>query len=103
MLEFLRGHARASPGHARASPRKLRLFAVACARRLGERNHPLARHAVDVAERFAEGEASADELRAARLACKHADASAAWYAAVSQPEIAARNAALSARAVSPDE
>jgi hypothetical protein len=94
MLAFLRR---------KASPRKLRLFAVACARRLGEHNHPLARHAVDVAERFADGEASAEELRAARLACKHADESAAWYAAISQPEIAARNAALSARGVSPHE
>jgi hypothetical protein len=96
MLEFLRGIER-------ASARKLRLFAVACARRLGERNHPLARAAVDVAERFADGQASAEELRAARLACTHADESAAWYAAISQPAIAARNAALSARAVSPGE
>lgn len=96
MLEYLRGGER-------ANARQLRLFAVACARRLGERNHPLARAAVDVAERFADGQASAEELRAARLACKHAGASAAWYAAISQPEIAARNAALSARSVSPDE
>jgi hypothetical protein len=96
MLEHLRGVER-------ASDRKLRLFAVACARRLGERNHPLARLAVDVAERFADGQASAAELRAARRACTHADESAAWYAAISQPAIAARNAALSARAASPGE
>jgi hypothetical protein len=96
MLEYLRGSER-------ASARQLRLFAVACARRLGERNHPLARAAVDVAERFANGQASAEELRAARLACTHAGDNAAWYAAISQPEIAARNAALSARAASPDE
>lgn len=96
MLEFLQAHER-------ASARKLRLFAVACARRLGERNHPLARAAVDVAELFADGRATAEAMRAARLACKHADESAAWYAAITRPEIAARNAALSARAGSPDE
>jgi hypothetical protein len=54
MLEFLQG---------RASDRKLRLFAVACCRRVV---HLLKddrfRHAIDVTERFADRNASADEL-----------------------------------------
>jgi hypothetical protein len=50
------------------SPRKLRLFAVACARRVFARLSPLLNSggiAVAVAERFAEGDADADELRRA--------------------------------------
>src|SRR5262245_8668036 len=89
MLEFLRG---------RASGRKLRLFAVACSRRAWGRLDDLGRAAVDVAEAYADGDAGPDVLRAARLACKSAGGSAAWYAAASDPAVAARTAALSGQA-----
>jgi hypothetical protein len=91
MLEFLLGSGN-------PSERKLRLFAVACSRRQWDRIDPLGRNAVDVAERFAEGFASPEEMRAARLACQGAGGQAAWYAAASNPAIAARNAARSAQA-----
>jgi hypothetical protein len=56
MLEFIRGQ---------ASDRKLRLFALACCRRiwdwLGERS----RHAIEVMERYLEGRASDEDLRLA--------------------------------------
>lgn len=91
MLEFLR--CRGKPNE-----RKLRLFAVACSRRMGNWIDALGRHAVDVAERFADGFATPEELRAARLACQGAGGEAAWYAAASNPAIAARNAARSAQA-----
>jgi hypothetical protein len=91
MLEFLHGRPV-------VSARKLRLFAVACSRRVWERIEPLGQAALEVAEAFADGAADADVLRAARLACKSAGASASWYAAASSPAVAARNAALSAQA-----
>lgn len=58
MLEFLRN---------RSSGRKLRLFAVACCRHLllSVRVDPKDLHAVDVAERYADGESSSAELEAA--------------------------------------
>jgi hypothetical protein len=90
MLEFLRRSGR-------SSARKLRLFAVACSRRLGAWIDPLGRHAVDVAENFADGLAGAEEMRAARLLCQGAGGGAAWYAAATRPAIAARNAARSAQ------
>jgi len=88
MLEFLRG---------KASDRKLRLFAVACSRRLWACIDALGRTAVEVAESFADGLAGPDEMRAARLACQGEGGQAAWYAAATNPAIAARNAARSAQ------
>src|SRR5205814_5770850 len=55
MLEFLRG---------KASDRKLRLFAVACCRRVTNlMTYEAIRKAVEVAEQFAEGQASWQDLR----------------------------------------
>jgi hypothetical protein len=90
MLEFLQKSGR-------GSNRKLRLFAVACARRVWEWIDGPGRAAVDSAERFADGLAGPEELRAARLACQGAGGQAAWYAAATNPTIAARNAARSAQ------
>ena len=91
MLEFLR-----QTGS--MCPRKARLFAVACSRRIWALIDPLGRAAVDMAESFADGRAGPEELRAARLACQGAGGQAAWYAAATNPAIAARNAARSAQA-----
>jgi len=63
MLEFLSG---------RASDRKLRLFAVACVRRVSQLLVPEAVQALEVAERVAEGLADAAERRRAREAAFHA-------------------------------
>lgn len=88
MLEFLRG---------KASDRKLRLFAVACSRRVWSVIDSLGQAAVDVAEAYADGLAGPDEMRAARLACQGAGGQASWYASATKPEVAARNAARSAQ------
>jgi hypothetical protein len=80
-----------------ASKRKLRLFAVACSRRMWDWVDSLGRSAAEIAERFADGLASPEELRVARPACQGAGGQAAWYAAASNPAIAARNAARSAQ------
>jgi hypothetical protein len=73
MLGFLAG---------RASERKLRLFACACVRRawrlLEDRR---GRHAVEVAERYADGQATGEEMAAARAAVRTA-AEDAWAAAL---------------------
>jgi hypothetical protein len=89
MLVFLRD---------RVSDRKLRLFAVACSRRIWSFIDDLGRAAVEAAEKFTDGELGPDELRAARLACKGTGSQASWYAAATNPEVAARNAARSAQA-----
>jgi hypothetical protein len=96
MLSFLRDRG--------AGERKLRLFAVACSRRAWPAIDDLGRAAVEVAECFADGHADAQQLRAARLACRGTGGKSSWYAAVSDPAVAARNAALSVLdgAASPD-
>jgi hypothetical protein len=81
-----------------ASKRKLRRFAVACSRRVWDWIDALGRSAVEVAENFADGIVGFEELRAARLACQGAGGQAAWYAAATNPAIAARIAARSAQA-----
>jgi hypothetical protein len=89
MLAFL--------GSSPENARQLRLFAAACSRRAWERIDAFGRAAVLVAESFADGLLGPQELRAARLACKGAGGQAAWYAAATNPAIAARNAARSAQ------
>jgi hypothetical protein len=79
------------------SERKLRLFAVACSRRVWDLIDAPGRAAVEMAENFADAFASQEEMRAARLACQGAGGQSAWYAAASNPAIAARNAARSAQ------
>ena len=91
---------RAEPQH----DREWRLFAAWCARQvLTTKSDPRSRAAVDFAERFAAGEASAEELSAARSAAESAAwsaaesaESAAWSAAESAAWSAARSAAWSA-------
>jgi hypothetical protein len=79
--------------------RTLRLFAVWCARQalaLVDDPDPLSVAACDVAERYANGEATAEELSAAGGAAWYAAREAAGYAAREAAGSAAGEAALSA-------
>ena len=83
--------------------RTLRLFAVWCARevlKLVENPDPRSINACDVAERFANGEATKEELAAAKAAAKAAArdsaCAAVWNAAWSIASAAARTAAMAA-------
>src|SRR5262245_27259254 len=94
MLDFLRG---------RASRRKLRLFAVACCRRVWQRiADERSRRAGEVAERGADGQVTEGELEAARDAARDvadgtaADAAMAAWGAVSDAVVGVRAAARTA-------
>lgn len=79
--------------------RTLRLFAAWCARgalALVGNPDPRSVAACDVAERFANGEATVDELAAARAAARDAARDAAWAAAWDAARAAARAAAWAA-------
>ncbi len=74
--------------------REIRLFAVACARRV-EHLHPICKPTIDVAERYANGEATEEELKAASdaaWAAGDAAGAAAGAAAGDAPWAAARAA-----------
>ena len=75
--------------------REWRLFAVTCARRVEYLNpDPRVKSAIDVAERYANGQATDEELR---VAANAAAWDAAWYAALDAARDSAWDAAWAAR------
>jgi hypothetical protein len=106
MLTFLRDIGR-------ATDRKLRLFACACCRRLGVYLDGIGKEAVEVAEQYADGAASAEALRGAEdLAWWGADGlmyaedhiqAAAWAAHAAVEGNAVRAANLAASGAGPEE
>jgi hypothetical protein len=65
----------------KASVRKLRLFASAAARQLWDRiRDTRSRQAIEVSERFADGQATEQEREAALFAAREAQEEAPWYA-----------------------
>jgi hypothetical protein len=86
----------------RASDRKLRLFAAACCRQVWPLlTHPPGRAAVQVAEQYADGRATTDRLRTARLAAGAA-AAVARNACREAALTAAKTAAWEARVLAAD-
>jgi hypothetical protein len=84
---------RAVDGH----QREMRLYAVWCARQVQHlMTDPRSLAALDVAERHANGEATDEELAAARDAARDAASAAAWYAAMAAESAAAWYAARDA-------
>jgi hypothetical protein len=69
LLEFCRG---------RMSPRQVRLFACACVRRLPSARRGSSGEAIELAERFADGRATAHELANARYSGRFRPGHAAW-------------------------
>ena len=77
--------------------RTLRLFAVWCARQVQHlMKDPRSLSALDIAEKFATGEASEEDLRSAWAAARDAARDAAWDAASDAAEAAARASASDA-------
>jgi len=74
--------------------KEIRLYAVWCARQVQHlMRDPRSRAALDVAERYANGEATAEELDAARAVARDAAWAAAWAAAGDAARAAAGAAA----------
>ena len=81
--------------------KNLRLFAVWCARealKLTAEPDPRSIEACDVAEKYANGEATAEELESARVAAIHADDAAYWAAYPTAAEAAAHAASAASAA-----
>jgi hypothetical protein len=86
----------------RATERKMRLFACACCRLLGSYlEHRAAIQAIDAAERYADGAATAEEVAAAALAARTAarrQTSEVWRVAIMATAWAAEDRLTAARA-----
>ena len=90
MLEFMRG---------KVSERKLRLFAVGCCRRVWPSLGKHGRRAVDVAERYTDGQADERELKDAEYASRfrpYAGDAAAHAACMSRQDLSTSQVALDA-------